>query len=288
MKMNFKDTFFSNKHFLNCRGRLLQFDTAMVMGIINVTPDSFYRGSRYMDPGEILVRASEMIESGADMLDVGAYSSRPGAGDISETEEISRLEKVIPPIRESFPEVLLSVDTFRSNVARRVVADHDVNIINDISGGDLDENMFEVIAELQVPYVLMHMRGSPATMQNNTNYTDVTREIILSLSNKISLLNSLGVNDIIIDPGFGFAKTIDQNFEILRQLEAFQIFSQPLMTGTSRKSMIYKTLDCDSGEALNGSTVLHTIALLKGANILRVHDVKEAREAILLVKKTMN
>ncbi|MCK4746179.1 MAG: dihydropteroate synthase, partial [Bacteroidales bacterium] len=235
---------------MNCRGRLLQTDPALVMGIINVTPDSFYDGSRNMDPGKIRAIAAEMIELGADILDVGAYSSRPGAGDISEGEEISRLERSLSVIRDSFPEALLSVDTFRSGVARIVVEDFKVDIINDISGGDLDPKMFPTIADLQVPYVLMHMKGSPLTMQEHASYTDVVREIIRTLSDKIGHLNRLGVNDIIIDPGFGFAKTIDQNFEILRQLEAFHIFSQPLMTGISRKSMICKTLDCSPAEAL--------------------------------------
>ncbi len=285
--MNFKDTFFSNKQSLNCRGRLLQFDRAIIMGVLNITPDSFYAGSRRTDPGEIREKAVEMVGQGAAILDVGTCSSRPGANDISEKEEMSRLETALSVIRESVPETLISVDTFRSGVARRVVEDFGVDMINDISGGDMDSEMFAVIADLQVPYTLMHMKGNPANMQEHAIYSDVTREIIRTFSDKISLLNRIGVNDIIIDPGFGFAKTVSQNFEILRQLEAFRIFSRPLMAGLSRKSMIYKTLDCSSAEALNGTTVLHTIALMKGANILRVHDIKEAREAILLCGKTM-
>lgn len=285
--MNFKDTFFSNKQSINCRGRLLQFDPALIMGVLNITPDSFYAGSRRTDPGDIQKKAAEMIGQGAAILDVGACSSRPGAKDISEKEELGRLETALSAIRKSLPEALLSVDTYRSGVARRVVESFGVDMINDISGGDMDGEMFPTIADLQVPYILMHMKGSPANMQEHAVYSDVVREIIRTFSDKISRLNRLGVNDIIIDPGFGFAKTISQNFDILRQLEAFQIFSQALMTGISRKSMIYKTLDCIPEEALNGTSVLHTIALMKGANILRVHDVKEAREAILLCGKTM-
>ena len=285
--MNFKDTFFSHKQSVNCRGRLLQFDPALIMGILNITPDSFYAGSRNTDSGKIREKAAEMIEQGASILDVGAYSSRPGAEDISEKEELSRLEKALSAIRDSCPRALVSVDTFRSQVARRVVEDFGVDMINDISGGDLDSKMFPTIADLQVPYIIMHMKGSPSNMQKHAIYTDVLKEIIAYFSDKINRLNRLGVNDIIIDPGFGFAKTIGHNFEILRQLEAFHIFDQPLMAGISRKSMIQKTLDCSSADALNGTTVLHTIALMKGANILRVHDIREAREAVLLVERCM-
>jgi len=282
-----KDTFFSNKQSLNCRGRLLDFNTALVMGILNITPDSFYAGSRNTDPGKILEKAAEMIAQGADILDVGAYSSRPGAENVSEKEELLRLEAALKVIRSSFPDALLSVDTFRSAIARRVVKEFEVDMINDISGGDLDGEMFPTIADIQVPYIIMHMKGEPANMQEHAVYKDVVREIIRDFSEKINRLNRLGINDIIIDPGFGFAKTVDQNFDILRQLDAFHIFKQPLMAGISRKSMIYKTLEYEPEDALNGSTVLHTIALLKGANILRVHDVREAREAVLLVSKTL-
>lgn len=285
--MDSKDTFFSDKQSLNCRGRLFRYDPALIMGVLNITPDSFYAGSRMTDPGKIREKAGEMIEQGADFLDIGANSSRPGAGEISEEEELSRLDKAIPVIREAFPEVLVSVDTFRSGVARRVVRDLGADMINDISGGNLDREMFPTIAMLGVPYVLMHMRGNPANMQEHVVYKDVVREIILEFSGKISRLNRLGVNDIIIDPGFGFAKTADHNFQILNQLEAFRAFRQPLMAGLSRKSLIYKTLENNPEDALNGTTVLNTIALLKGASILRVHDVREAREAIILVKRMM-
>jgi len=281
-----KDTVFSVKQSLNCRGSLLDFKQAMIMGILNITPDSFYPGSRKTDKGSILEQAALMISEGTDILDVGAYSSRPGAEAISEKEEMKRLEKALGIIREEHPDILLSVDTFRSGIARRVVKDFAVDIINDISGGELDREMFPAIADLGAAYIIMHMKGNPSNMEKHAKYSDVLREIIQSLSEKISRLNLLGVNDIIIDPGFGFAKTIDHNFEILEQLDAFRIFPQPLMIGISRKSMIHRTLDISPNDALNGSTVLHTIALLKGANILRVHDVKEARETILLVKKT--
>jgi dihydropteroate synthase len=256
------------------------------MGILNITPDSFYHGSRLTDPEGILKSATEMILEGADILDIGAYSSRPGSGGITAGEEMQRLEMALDTIRKNHPDILLSVDTFRSEIASRVVNDFNVNMINDISGGDMDPGMFDTIAGLQVPYVIMHMKGKPADMQEHAKYSDVVKEIIIHFSEKLGQLNMLGVNDIIIDPGFGFAKTIEHNYQILRQLDAFHIFSQPLMVGLSRKSMIYKVLGNNPSEALNGSTVLHAISLMKGANILRVHDVKEARETIKLVGKT--
>ncbi len=286
--MESKDTFFSDKQSLNCGGRLLRSDPPLVMGILNITPDSFYAGSRNTEPEAIRKQAAEMISQGADILDIGAYSSRPGAKEISEKEEWARQEIALSVIRKDFPEVLLSVDSFRSGIARRVVRDFGVNMINDISGGDMDGEMFATMAELQVPYIIMHMKGTPADMQDHAVYKDVVKEIIAAFSEKINRLNRLGVNDIIIDPGFGFAKTIDHNFEILSQLEAFHIFRQPLMVGLSRKSMIHKTLDISPEAALSGSSVLHAIALMKGACILRVHDVREAKEAVLLVKKTMD
>jgi dihydropteroate synthase len=258
----------------------------MIMGILNITPDSFYKGSRLTDTENILKSASEMILEGADILDVGAYSSRPGSEGIPAEEEMQRLETALAIIRKTHPDILISVDTFRPEIASRVVNDFNVNMINDISGGDMDPEMFDTVAGLQVPYVIMHMKGKPSDMQEHAIYTDVVKEIIHHFSEKLQQLNKLGVNDIIIDPGFGFAKTIEQNYQILKQLEAFNIFDQPLMVGISRKSMIYRVLGNDPSEALNGSTVLHAIALMKGANILRVHDVKEARETINLVGKT--
>ena len=284
--MSPKDTFFSHKQSLICGGRILHFRQPLIMGILNITPDSFYHGSRLMDTENILKSASEMISEGADILDVGAYSSRPGSDGIPAEEEMQRLETALEIIRKTHPDILISVDTFRPEIASRVVNDFNVNMINDISGGDMDTGMFDTVAGLQVPYVMMHMKGKPSDMQEYAIYTDVVKEIIHHFSEKLRQLNKLGVNDIIIDPGFGFAKTIEQNYQILKQLEAFHIFNQPLMVGISRKSMIYRVLGTDPSEALNGSTVLHVIALMKGANILRVHDVKEARETIKLVGKT--
>jgi len=256
------------------------------MGILNITPDSFYQGSRLTDPEGILESATEMISEGADILDIGAYSSRPGSVGITAEEEMQRLEMALDVIRKTHSDMLISVDTSRPEIASRVVKDFNVNMINDISGGDMDPAMFNTVAGLQVPYVMMHMKGKPSDMQEHAKYTDVVKEIILNFSEKLLQLNKIGVNDIIIDPGFGFAKTIEHNYQIMKQLEAFHIFNQPLMVGISRKSMIYQVLGTNSSEALNGSTVLHAIALMKGANILRVHDVKEARETIKLVGKT--
>jgi len=284
--MDFKDTSFSIKQSLKIRDKLLDFNRSRIMGIVNVSPDSFYAGSRKTETDEILEQVSLMISQGTDILDIGAYSSRPGADHISEKEEIQRLEAALGPIRKLHPDIPISVDTFRAGIARRMVKDFGVDLINDISGGDLDKEMFPTMADLGVPYIIMHMKGSPADMQEKAKYSDVVGEIIHSFSEKINRLNLLGVKDIIIDPGFGFAKDVEHNFEILNRLEAFRIFPQPLMVGVSRKSMIYKTLNISPSESLNGSSVLHTIALTKGANILRVHDVREAKEAIQLVERT--
>ena len=284
--MSPKDTFFSDKQSLFCGGRILDFHQPRIMGILNITPDSFYQGSRLMDPEGVLQSATKMISEGADILDIGAYSSRPGSGGILAKEELRRLKMALDVIRKAHPDIFLSVDTFRPEIASRVVNDYDVNMINDISGGDMDPGMFDTVAGLHVPYVMMHMKGKPSDMQEHAQYEDVVKEIIQHFSGKLRQLNQLGVNDIIIDPGFGFAKTIEHNYQILKQLDAFHIFNQPLMVGISRKSMIYRLLGTHPSEALNGSTVLHTIALIKGANILRVHDVKEASETIKLVRKT--
>lgn len=285
--MSPKDTFFSHKQSIDCGGRIIDFRQPLIMGILNITPDSFYQESRLTDLEMILNSAGKMISEGADILDIGAYSSRPGSGGVSVMEEMRRLEMALVAIRKAHPDMLLSVDTFRQEIASRVVKDFNVNMINDISGGDMDPGMYETVADLQVPYIMMHMKGTPLDMQEHAEYEDVVKEIIHHFSVKLGHLNKLGVNDIIIDPGFGFAKTIQHNFQILKQLEAFQMFNQPLMVGVSRKSMIYRVLETHPSEALNGSTVLHTIALLKGANILRVHDVKEARETVRLVGKTL-
>jgi dihydropteroate synthase len=284
--MSPKYTFFSHKQSLNCRGRIIEFNKPLIIGILNITPDSFYPGSRLTDPEQIHKKATDMIAEGADILDVGACSTRPGAGDITVQEEMQRLGMALEVIRKAHPDVLISVDTFRSEIAAKTVKEYGIDMINDISGGDMDPDMFDIIASLKIPYVLMHMKGIPANMQKHASYSNVVKEIIYDFSGKIGKLNRLGVNDIIIDPGFGFAKTIEHNYQILRQLESFHIFNQPLMVGISRKSMIYRTLDRSPAEALNGTTVLQTIALMKGANLLRVHDVREAREAIDLVDKT--
>jgi dihydropteroate synthase len=256
------------------------------MGILNVTPDSFYPGSRLTDAESIRRKADEMIRGGADILDIGACSTRPGSTGITEDEEMERLAMALDVLRRAHPDVLLSVDTFRPGIATRVVRDFNVNMINDISGGDLKPGMFETIAGLRVPYVIMHMKGNPSNMQEHAVYDDVVQEIIFYFSEKVNRLNRLGVHDIIIDPGFGFAKTIEHNYQVLNQLEVFNTFSQPLLVGLSRKSMIYRVLGNDPSAALNGSTVLHTIALMKGADILRVHDVEAARETIHLLSKT--
>jgi dihydropteroate synthase len=253
------------------------------MGIINVTPDSFYSASRFFDEESIFNRTKQILNEGAKFIDIGAYSSRPGSILIDEKTEKERLSLALTSIRNHFPNALLSIDTFRANIAEWAVGEYSVGIINDISGGTLDEKMFSTIAKLQVPYVLMHMRGTPNTMQKLTAYKNLVKDILGELSLQIYKLHELGVNDIIVDPGFGFAKTLEQNYELLKSLDVFRILELPLMVGVSRKSMIYKLLDISPGEALNGTTVLNTVALLKGANILRVHDVKEAVETIRIV-----
>ena len=256
------------------------------MGILNVTPDSFYSASRCNQKNAIACRVKQIINEGAKIIDIGGYSSRPGAIDITPEEEYQRLAQGLEIIKRITPEAIISVDTFRAEVARRCKKDWDVDIINDISGGTLDEKMIDTVAELQVPYVLMHMRGTPATMQQFTRYNNVTDDVICELSKKIVTLRSKGVNDIIVDPGFGFSKTLEQNYEMLNHLETFHSLNLPILVGISRKSMIYKALDITPEMALNGTTVLNTIATLKGAHILRVHDVKEAVEAIKIVQLT--
>jgi len=280
-----KDTFFSKKLTINCRGVIIDLSVPKVMGILNVTPDSFYDGGRYGKEGEILNRINLLVTEGVDIIDVGAYSSRPGAKEISTDEEKGRLETALKLIRKNFKDVLISVDTFRSEVARWSVENYGVDVINDISAGDLDENMFQTIARLQVPYIMMHMKGKPENMQNEPYYENVVQEIMKYFSEKINQLNLLGVKDIIIDPGFGFGKTIEHNYQLLKHLEDFKWFNLPILAGVSRKSMIYKFLGANPDESLNGTTILNTIALLNGADIIRVHDVKQAKEAVLLVQK---
>lgn len=268
---------------LNCAGNLIDLSTPKVMGILNLTPDSFYEGSRFSSNKKLLLHVEKMLQEGATFIDVGGYSSRPGADFVSEEEEHTRVVPAIEQIVKEFPEVLLSIDTFRSGVAKAGVEAGAV-MVNDISGGDLDKKMLPTVAKLQVPYIMMHMRGTPQTMTKFTDYDNVTRDIVAYFSEKIALTNKLGLNDLVIDPGFGFAKTRQQNFELLNHLSHLKILEKPLLVGISRKSMIYKTLKTTPEKALNGTTVLNTVALLKGASILRVHDVKEAVEAIQLVK----
>ncbi|HYX08490.1 MAG TPA: dihydropteroate synthase [Bacteroidales bacterium] len=282
MKTEVKDTIFSKERIINCRGRLLDLSTPAVMGILNITPDSFYDGGRYTNDDKIKQRIIEMVEQGADILDVGAYSSRPGAADIMENEEMRRLAPVLTLIRKLYPDIPVSVDTFRSGVARRVIKDFEADIINDISGGELDSKMFETAALLKVPYILMHMKGTPQNMTTQNYYENMLVEVMEYLAKKIEELNQFGVNDIIIDPGFGFAKNIEQNFQLLGRLRVFKIFEKPLLVGISRKSMIYKILKTGPEEALTGTAALNLMALQKGANILRVHDVKEAKQMIRL------
>lgn len=272
-----------NRFSLNLHGRLYVADRPQVMGILNITPDSFYSGSRTMRDREIAARIISMVEEGADMIDIGAYSSRPGAADVPLEEEIDRLRLGMRLLRDIAPEIPVSVDTFRAGVARVAVEELGADIVNDISGGDLDPEMWPAVAALGVPYILMHMRGTPSTMQQFVDYGDVTADVINDLSRKLRGLRLSGVADVIVDPGFGFSKTIDQNFEMMRNLRAFTLaLDAPLLVGISRKSMIYKTFDTDPAETLNGTTVLNTIAISRGASILRVHDVKQCVEAVRL------
>ncbi len=269
---------------LNIHGRLIEYDRPAVMGIINVTPDSFYAGSR-TKADEIGRRVRSMIDDGADMIDIGAYSSRPGAAEVSEAEEIDRLSEGMAALREAAPDVVVSVDTFRASVAKAAIEQMGADIVNDISGGDLDGRMFETVASLRVPYILMHMRGTPADMQTLTEYPDgVTAEVLRDLSVKLRTLRLAGVNDVIVDPGFGFAKTLEQNYRLMADLPMFaEMLDAPVLVGVSRKSMVTRALGITAKDALNGTTVLNTIALLGGAQILRVHDVKACAEAVRIV-----
>lgn len=269
---------------INCKGTLIDLANPKVMGILNVTPDSFFDGGKYKNEKDILAQTEKMLLQGATFIDVGAYSSRPGATHISETEELKRILPVINLLIKNFPEIIISVDTFRSNVAKETIL-HGAALVNDISGGKMDENMFVTVAELQVPYILMHMLGTPQNMHKKPIYDDVTKEIISFFAAQIFKLHQLKVNDILIDVGFGFGKTIAHNFEILKNLTLFKSLETPILAGISRKSMLYKTLDITAQEALNATTSANTIALLNGANILRVHDVKEAIEAVKIVNQ---
>ena len=270
---------------INIRGSLYDLSLPRVMGVLNITPDSFYSGSRVNSDAEILKKASGMIESGADMLDVGAYSSRPGADNITEKEELERLIPALALLRKEFPSVILSLDTFRSSIAETGIKHFGVDIINDISGGLLDGKMYDIIEEYNIPYIIMHMKGNPQSMHINPVYNDVLADIIKWFSERKQELVHRGVRDIIIDPGFGFAKTIDHNFILLNKLERFSVLELPLMVGLSRKSMIWKTLGISPDESLNGTVILNTVALMKGASILRVHDVGEAVQAVKLLDR---
>jgi dihydropteroate synthase len=281
-----KDTFLNRKITLNLKGELLDLSRPCIMGILNLTPDSFYSNSRISSVDLALERAETCIKEGATFIDIGAYSSRPGADDVSTGEELKRIIPVVEAISRRFPEAKLSIDTFRARVARESI-EAGAHVINDISGGELDEQMFETAASLQVPYILMHMKGNPQTMQQDPVYHNVSLDVVDYFEKKVSILKKLGVKDIILDPGFGFAKTIAHNYELLNHLQNLDIFGLPVLAGFSRKSMIYKFLGITPQEALNGTTVLNTLALQKGAGILRVHDVKAAAECIALVEKVL-
>ena len=270
--------------YISAGGKLIDLTIPKVMGIINITPDSFYNGSRASGDAEVIALAEKMLRDGADILDIGGYSSRPRADDITVEEESRRVLNAISLVRKEFPGAIISVDTFRAEVAQKAVSVHGANIINDISGGETDEKMFEVVARLNVPYIMMHMKGNPRTMQDNPQYEDVVADILMWFGKRIVKLQDKGVKDIIIDPGFGFGKTIKHNFDMLERLGDFAIAGLPLLVGISRKSIIWKSLSITPDEALNGTSVLNTVALLKGADILRVHDVKEAVQAVRLIQ----
>ena len=273
---------------INIKGELLDLSIPVVMGILNVTPDSFFEGSRKETEHQIIDRVNEILNQGGTIIDIGGQSTRPTSTLISAEEEMERLKFALSVINREFPEAILSVDTFYSDVARFCVEEHGVAIINDISGGEMDKQMFSTVAELNVPYILMHMRGTPQTMGSFTDYDNLIQDVFYYFSKKIAELHLLGVNDIIIDPGFGFSKTLDQNYELMASLNGFSIFDMPLLVGISRKRMISGLLEITPAESLNGTTVLNTIALQNGANILRVHDVKEAVEAIKITKKILS
>ena len=266
---------------INCKGQLIDLTIPKVMGILNVTQNSFYDGGKWNSLDSIVDHVEEMIAAGATFIDVGAYSSKPNAEFMTEKQELEQILPIIKLLVEKFPKILISVDTFRAKVAESCISEG-AAIINDISAGNLDAQMLPTIAKWQVPYIMMHMRGTPQTMQSLTNYQNLIKEILLYFSDKIAEAQSLGINDIIVDPGYGFSKTLAQNYELLQQSELFKLLELPILVGVSRKSMVYKVLDCTASDALNGTTFLHAIALSKGASILRVHDVKEAVEAVKL------
>lgn len=268
---------------INCKGNLIELSSPKIMGILNITPDSFYDGGVYKNEKDILLKTEKMLSDGATFIDVGAYSSRPGAQHVSEQEELQRITPVVELLISKFPEIIISIDTFRSSVAKETI-DIGASLINDISGGTLDKKMFDMVASLKVPYILMHMKGTPQNMQNNPSYTNITKELISFFAEQIFKLRQLQHKDIIIDVGFGFGKTMEHNYQLLKDLSFFKNLEVPILTGISRKSMLYKPLNITPKEALNATTAAHTIALLNGTNILRVHDVKEAVEAMKIVE----
>ena len=274
--------------YINVNGSLLDLSQPRVMGILNVTPDSFYAGSRTQTEAEIVRRVRQIVSEGAAIIDIGAYSSRANADNVSAREEMERLRMGLKILFEIQPDAVVSVDTFRADVARMCVEEYGVAIINDIAAGEMDANMFHTVAALNVPYIMMHMQGTPQSMQQHPHYDNLLKEVFLYFARKVQQLRDLGVKDIILDPGFGFGKTMEHNYELLSHLEEFRIFELPLLVGVSRKSMIYRLLDITPQEALNGTTVLDTICLLKGADILRVHDVKEAVETVRIVQAMRN
>lgn len=272
---------------INVGGKLMDLSEPQVMGILNVTPDSFYSASRKSSEVEIGERVNAIISEGGSIIDIGAYSSRPGADNISASEEMSRLRGALQILRNEAPEAVVSVDTFRADVAKMCVEEYGVQIINDISGGELDPQMFQTVAALGVPYILMHMKGNPQTMQVEPHYDDLLTEMLQYFGSKVQQLHELGVKDVILDPGFGFAKTLEHNYELMNRMQDLQVLGLPMLVGVSRKSMIYRLLGGTPEGALNGTSVLNTLALLKGASILRVHDVKEAAEVVQIVKKML-
>ena len=269
-------------NYINVNGHLMDLDYPRVMGILNVTPDSFYAGSRKQSEEEIINRTKQILDEGGSIIDLGAYSSRPNADHISAEEEMDRLRKALKVINEHFPNAVLSVDTFRADVAKMCVEEYGVAIINDIAAGMMDNKMFPTVAQLGVPYIMMHMQGTPQDMQKNPHYDNIVKEVLYYFSEKVQRLRDLGAKDLILDPGFGFGKTVAHNYELMEHMEEFAIFELPILVGISRKSMIYKLLGGGPEDALNGTTVLNTVSLMKGANILRVHDVKEAVEAVTI------
>ena len=283
---NYKTNCFNSDNLsIKCGDQIINFKNPLVMGILNLTPDSFYDGGNYLDEKTILERAEQILSEGAEIIDLGAYSTRPGAADVSREEEYRRLAPAVECIRRRFPDAILSIDTFRAEIAKQIVSEFGACIINDISGGTMDENMFSTVGELNVPYIMMHIKGTPQTMQQNPEYDDLMKELIDFFKKRIEQLNEFGVKDIVIDPGFGFGKTLDHNYEIMARLHEFTQLELPLLIGVSRKSMIFKLLGGDPSTSLNGTTALNMLALEGGANILRVHDVKEAVECVKLHSK---